>query len=134
MRKPTNYYIYIKHHSALCLCCYFLVTQSCLTLYDPMNCSTSHFPILHYFLEFTSTHVHSMPSKHFILCCPFLLLPFIFPSIRVFFNELVLHMKWKIIGAFSFSISISNEYSGLISFRIDWFYLLAIQGTLKSLL
>ena len=75
-----------------------------------------------------------IPSKHLILCCPFLLLPSILPSIRVFFSKLFFHMEWQSIGAFSFSISLSNEYSGLISFRIDWFYLLAVQGTLKSLL
>jgi len=75
-----------------------------------------------------------MPSNHFILCCPLLLLPSIFPSIRVFSNESVLHNRWPKYWNFSFSISPSNEYSGLISFRIKWFYLLAVQGTLKSLL
>ena len=75
-----------------------------------------------------------MPSNHLILCCPFLLLPSIFPSIRVFSIESVLHIRWPKCWSFSFSISPSNEYSGLISFRIDWFDLLAVQGTLKSLL
>jgi len=75
-----------------------------------------------------------MPSNHFILCCPLLLLPSIFPSIRVFSNESVLRNRWPKYWNFSFSISPSNEYSGLISFRINWFYLLAVQGTLKSLL
>ena len=75
-----------------------------------------------------------MPSKHLILCCLLLLLPSIFPSIRVFSNELVLHIKWPKYWSFSFSISPSNDYSGLISLRIDWFELLAVQGTLKSLL
>ena len=75
-----------------------------------------------------------MPSNHLILCCPLLLLPSIFPSIRVFSNESVLHIRWPKYWSFSFSISPSNEYSGLISFRIDWFDLLAVQGTLKSLL
>ena len=75
-----------------------------------------------------------MPSNHFILCCHLLLLPSIFPSIRVFSNESVLHIRWPRYWSFSFSISPFNEYSGLISFRIDWFHLLAIQGTLKSLL
>ena len=74
-----------------------------------------------------------MPSNHLILCLP-LLLPSIFPSIRVFSNESVLHIRWPKYCSFSFSSSLSNEYSGLISFRIDWFDLLAIQGTLKSLL
>ena len=75
-----------------------------------------------------------MPSYHLILCCPLLLLPSIFPSIRVFSNEWTLHIKWPKYWNFSFSISLSTEYSGLISFRIDWFDLLAVQGTLKSLL
>ena len=74
-----------------------------------------------------------MPSKHLILCHP-LLLPLVFPSIRVFSNELVLHNRWPKYWSFSFSISLSNEYSGLISFRTDWLDLLAVQGTLKSLL
>ena len=75
-----------------------------------------------------------MPSNYLILCRPLLLLPSIFPSIRVFSNESVLHIRWPKYWNFSFSISPSNEYSGLISFRMDWLYLLAVQGTLKSLL
>ena len=75
-----------------------------------------------------------MPSNHLILCCPFLHLPSILPSIRLFSNESVLLIRWPKYWSFSFSISPSNEYSGLISFRIDWFYLLTVQGTLKSLL
>ena len=75
-----------------------------------------------------------MPSSHLTLCCPLLLLPSIFPSIRIFSNESVLHIRWPKYWSFSFSISPSNEYSGLISLRIDWFDLLAVQGTLKSLL
>ena len=75
-----------------------------------------------------------MPSNHLILCHPFLLLPSIFPSIRVSSNESVLHIRWPKYWSFSFSLSLSNAYSGLISFRIDWFDLLAVQGTLKSLL
>ena len=74
------------------------------------------------------------PSNHLVLCCPLLLLPSIFPSIRVFSNESALHIRWPKYWNFSFSISLSNEYSGLISFRIDCFDLLAVQGTLKSLL
>ena len=73
-----------------------------------------------------------MPFNHLILCCPFLLFPSLFPSIRVFSNESSLRLRWP--KYWSFSISPSNDYSGLISFRIDWFYLLAVQGTLKSLL
>ena len=75
-----------------------------------------------------------MPSNHLILCRPLLLLPSIFPSIRVFSNDSVLYIRWPKYWSFSFSISPSNEYSGLISFRIDWLYLLAVQGTLKSFL
>ena len=75
-----------------------------------------------------------MPSNHLILCHPFLLLPSIFPSIRVFSNELVLCIRWPKYWTFSFSVSPSNEYSGLISFRTDWFDLFAVEGTLKSVL
>ena len=75
-----------------------------------------------------------MPSNYLILCCPLLLPPSIFPSIRVFSNESALHIRWPKYWSFSFSISSSSEYSGLISFRIHWFDILAVQGTLKSLL
>ena len=75
-----------------------------------------------------------MPSSHLILCCPLLLLPSVLPSIRVFSNESALHIRWSKYWSFSFSISPSIEYSGLISFRMDWLDLLAVQGTLKSLL
>ena len=75
-----------------------------------------------------------MPSNHLILCCPLLLPPSIFPSISIFSNELVLRIRWPKYWSFSFSISLSNEYSGLISFRMDWLDLLAVQGTLKNLL
>ena len=75
-----------------------------------------------------------MPSNHLILCCPLLLLPLIFLSIRVFSKESVLHIRWQKYWSCSFSISPSNEHSGLISFRMDWLDLLAVQGTLKSLL
>ena len=75
-----------------------------------------------------------MPSNHLILCCPLLLPPSILPSIRVFSNESVLHIRWPKYWSFSFNISPSNEHPGMISFRMDWLYLLAVQGTLKSLL
>ena len=75
-----------------------------------------------------------MPSNHLIFCHPLLLLPSVFPSIRVFSNESALHIRWPKYWSFSFSISPSKEYSGLISFRMDWLDLLAVQGTLKSLL
>ena len=75
-----------------------------------------------------------MPSNHLILCCPLFLLPSIFPSIKVFSNESALHIRWPNYWSFSFNISPSNEHQGLISFRMDWLALLAVQGTLKSLL
>ena len=75
-----------------------------------------------------------MPSNHLMLCCPLLLLPSVIPSIRVFSNESVLHIRWSKYWSFSFSISPSNEYSGPISFRIEWLDILAVQGTLNSLL
>ena len=75
-----------------------------------------------------------LPSNHLVLCHPLLLLPSVFPSIRIFSNELSLYIRWPKYWSFSYSTSPSNEYSGLISFRIDWFDLLAVQGTLKSLL
>ena len=90
--------------------------------------------VLHYLpslLKFTSTELVMLPNP-LILCHPLLLLPSIFPSTRVFFNELVLHIRWPKYWSFSFNISPSNEYSGLISFRTDWFDLLAIQEILKS--
>ena len=112
------------------------VTQLCPTLGDPMSCSMPGSPVHHQLLELSPTHVHWVseaiqPSQ---LCHHFLLLPSVFASIRVFSNESVLHIRWPKYWSFSFSISISNEYLGLISFRIDWFDLLAVQGTLKSLL
>ena len=94
-----------------------------------MDCSMPGFPVHHQLSELAQTHVHQLSDL--ILCCPHLLLPSIFPSIRVFSNESVLCIRWP--KYWSFSISPSNEYSGLISFRIDWFDLLAVQGTLKSL-
>ena len=101
-----------------------------------MNHSTPGFPVHHQLLEPTQTHVHEsvMPSNHLILCRPLLLLPSIFPSIRLFSNESTLPIRWPKYWSFSFIISPFNEYSELISFRIDWFDLLAVQGTPKSLL
>ena len=94
-------------------------------------------PVHHQLLEFTQTHVSIelvMPSSHLILCLPLLLLPPILPSIRVFSSESTLRMRWPKYWSFSFSISPSNEHPGLISFRMDWLDLFAVQGTLKSLL
>ena len=115
------------------VCC--SVAQLCPTLCDPMDCSTPGFPsftiswslLKLMFIELV------MPSNHLILCHPFLLLPAIFPSIKVF-SESLLYIRWPKYWSFSFIISPSNEYSGLISFRIDWFALLAVHGILKTLL
>ena len=100
------------------------------------------FPVLYYLLGFAQIYIHRvndaiksvMPSNHLILCHPLLLLPSVFPSIRVFLNESVLRIRWPKDWSFSFSISPSNEHSGLNSFRMHWLDLLAVQGTLKSLL
>ena len=113
------------------------VAQSCPTLCDTMNPSTPGLPVHHQLPEFTQTHVHRvgvMPPSHLILCRPLLLLSPIPPSIRVFSNESTLRMRWPKYWSFSFSISPSNEHLGLISFKMDWLDLLAVQGTLKSLL
>ena len=94
-----------------------------------MDCSTPGFPVHHQLPELTQTHIHRVSDaiQHLILCRPLLLLPSIFPSIRVFSSESVLHIRWPKDWSFSFSIRPSNEYSGLISFRMDWFDLLAVQ-------
>ena len=99
-----------------------------------MSYSTPGFPVLHQLPELAQTmSIKSvMPSNHLILCHPLLFPTSIFLSIRVFSNESVIHIRWPKYWSFSFNISLSNEYSGLISFRIDWFYLLTIQETLKS--
>ena len=101
-----------------------------------MNCSTPCLPVHHQLPEFTQTHVIKsvMPSSHLILCHPLFLLPPIPPSIRVFSNESTLHMRWPKYCSFSFSIIPSKEHPGPIAFRMGWLDLLAIQGTLKSLL
>ena len=112
------------------------VAQSCPTLCDPMNCSRPGDPVHHQFPEFILTHNNQVGAaiqpSHPLR--PLLLVPSIFPSIRVFSNESVLRIRWPKYWAFSFRSSPSNEYSGLISFRMDWLDLLAVQGTLKSLL
>ena len=112
------------------------VTLSCPTFCDPMDCNTLGFPVLinsWSLLNLMSIQL-VMPSNHLILCCPLLLPLSIFPSIRVFSNESVLCIRWPKYRSFSFTISPSNEYSGLISFRIDWFDPLAVQEILKNLL
>ena len=112
------------------------VAKLCPALCDPVNCSTPGS------LSITSSRsllklmsIESvMPSSHLILCRPLLLLPSIFPRVRVFSNELALHMRWPKYWSFSFNLNPSNEHPGLISFRMDWLDLLAVQGALKSLL
>ena len=124
MEKKKNY----------CCCC--SVTKSCLTLSDPMGYSTPGSPSftvtqsLHRFMSIESVTL----SKHLILCRNLLLLPSIVPRIRVFSNESALCIRWPKYWSFTFSISPSSEYSGVISFMINWFDLLAVRGTLKSLL
>ena len=109
-------------------------TQSCLTLCNPMDCRMPGFLVHHQLLELTQTHVHRVSGaiNHLILCHPLLLPPSIFPSIRVFSNKSVLRIRWLNYWSFSFSISPSNGYSGLIFFRMDWLDLLAVQGTLQE--
>ena len=112
------------------------VAQSCPTLRDPIDYSMPHFPVHHQYPKFIQTHVHrvsdAIQQSHHL--SPFLLPPSIFPSIRFFSNEPILRIRWPKYWSFSFSISPSNEYSGLISFKIDWLDLPAVWGTLKSLL
>ena len=101
-----------------------------------MGCSKSGFPVFHYLLEFAQTHVHwiidAIPTSHPLSSSP--LLPSVFPSIMVFSSESALHIRWWKYWSFNFTISPSNEYSGLISFRIDWFHLLVVQVAIKKIL
>ena len=119
-------------------CC--SVAQSCPIVCDPMKCTAPGFPVLHFSWSlFKLMSIESvMPSNCLIVCCPLLLLSSIFPSIRVFSNESVFHIRWPKYWSFSFSISLFNEDSGLVAFMIDWFDLFAVQGhleeTLKSFL
>ena len=126
------WYIYIMKYSVQ----FSSVDQLCPTLCDPMNRSTPGLPVHHQLPEFTQTHVHRVGDaiQPFMLCHPLLLLPPIPSSIRVFFNESTLRMRWPKYWSFSLSISPSNEHPGLVSFRMDWLDLLAAQGTHKSLL
>ena len=132
---PSSLFSFILLTGGTCFCC-CSVALSCWTLCNPMDNSMLGFPVLHLLLELAQTHVHWVSdaiwlSNHLILCHPLLLLPSIFPTIRVFSNELALHSRWPKYWSFSFSISPSSEYSGLISFRIDWFDLV-VQGTQES--
>ena len=108
------------------------MAHSCLSLCDPMDCSTPGLPVRHQLLEFTKTHVHR--TVDVIKPSYLLTSPSIFPRIRDFSNESVFPIRWPKYWSFSFNISPSNEYSGLILFRMDWLDLLVVQGTLKSLL
>ena len=124
-----------KVHMCICCCC-CSVAQLCPTLCDLIDCSTPGF--LSFTISWSLLKLMSieslMPSNHFVLCRPLLLLPSILPSVRVFSNESALHIWSPKYWSFRFRINLSNQFSGLISFRIDWFDLLAVQGTLKSLL
>ena len=108
---------------------FILVTQSCQTLCDPMDCNMPGFPVHHQLLELAQTHLHWVDDEtnHLILCCP-LLLPSIFPRITVFSNESVLCIRWPKYWSLSFSISPSSDYPGLIFFRTDLFELLVVRG------
>ena len=121
-------YSQLKYFSFSCCCS---VTKLCLTLCDPMDCSTPGLPVHHQLPELLKLmSIESvMPPNHLILCCPLLLLPSIFPSIRVLSSELARHTRWTKDWSFSFISSPSNEHSGLLSFRNDWLDLLAVQGT-----
>ena len=112
------------------VCFHRSVAKSCLTFCDPLDCNTPGSSVLHCLPEFAQIHVHwsLMVSSHFILCRPILLLPSIFPSIRVFSSDPVLSIRWPKYWSFSFSISPSNVYSGLISFRMDRLYLPETDG------
>ena len=135
--KPRQHVKKQKHNFSIQSVQFSSVTQLCLTLCDPMNRNMPGLPVHHQHLESTQTHVHCVgdaTQPSLILCHPLLLLPSISPSIRVFSNESALRMRWPKYWSFSFNISPSNEHPGMISFRMDWLDLLAVQGTLKSLL
>ena len=135
---PIKHIIYIFHchwiMTPICFCC-CSVAKSCLTLCNPLTaaCQAPLSSTISWSLfRFISTE-SVMLSNHLILCHPLLILPSIFPSIRVFSNESALCIRWLNYWSFCFRISPSNEYSGLISFRMDWFDLLTVEGALKSL-
>jgi len=136
--SPLVSFLYLHFCLVNCLSIFQVssISQSCPTLCDLMNHSTPGLPVHHQLPEFTQTQSFEsvMPSSHLILCRLLLLLPPIPPSIRVFSNESTLRMKWPKYWSFTFSIIPSKEIPGLISFRMDWLDLLAVQGTLKSLL
>ena len=125
---------YVFHVCYTCyfLCCCFSVAKSCFTLCKPLGCIMTGSSVLHYLLGFAQIRVESvMLCNHLTFCCPLLLLPSVF-AIRVFSSESALRIRWPKYWSLSFGMSPFNEYSGFISLRIDWFDLLATQGTLKS--
>ena len=127
----AEHLIYARYNPCTSIIQFNSVTQSCPTLCDPMHCSTPGFPVHHHLPELDQTRVHRVsdaiqPSHALSSPSP--------PAFRIFSNVSVLHIRWPKYWSFRFIISSSNEYSVLISFRIDWFDLLAVQGTLKSLL
>ena len=124
VRFRINY----KFLNMACLSVHLL--SRCQALCDPVDGSMPGLPVHHQLRELAQTHVQRVSDaiKHLILCCPLLLLPSILPSLRVFSNESVLHIRWPKYWSFSFSISPSNEYSGLISFRMDWLISLLSKG------
>ena len=115
-------------------CC--SVTKPCLALCSPVHCSSVDISVLHHLPSLAKLMPlePKMPSNHLLLYCPLLLLPSVFPNIRVFTSESALSIRWPKYWSFSISMGYSNEYSGLIPFGIDWFDLLAVQGILQSLL
>ena len=131
--QPMHFFFACKFLLMWSFCC-CSVTKSCLTLCDTMDCSTSGFSVLHYLTEFAQTHVPLSQWCHPTISSSVTPFSFCFPSIRVFSNESILHIRWPKYESFSFNISPSNEYSGLISFRIDWFDCFTVQGTLRRLL
>ena len=139
--KSLKFHMYFTHTARLNLSV-SSVTQSCLTLCDPKDCNMPGFPVHHQLPEFAQTHVHRVGDRvsdaiqpsHPLLSPSSPAFNLFFPSISVFSNESVLHIKWPEYWSISFSISPFNEYSGLISFRMDWFDLHVVQGTLKRLL
>ena len=133
----VSHYLHMSNHYVVHLQFRSVQSLSCVQLFATPR-TTAHQASLSITNSQSSPKLMSvesvMPSSHLILCHPLLFLPSIFPSIRVFSNESALHIRWPEYWSFSFSISLSNEHPGLISFRMDWLDLLAVQGTLKSLL
>ena len=138
--SPLQQCLLVSHHRSLCvlLPCFSSVQSLSRVQLFAISWTTAHQSSLSITSSWSLPKLMSiksvMPSNHLILCCPLLLLPSIFPSIRVFSNESALHIRWPKYWSFSFNIIPSNEHPGLISFRMDWLDRLEVQGTLKSLL